>query len=276
MELFGVSKKVAKRCVREAKEKLTPSSRPKFKRLFFDIETSPNIMYSWRAGFKLNLGHGNIIKERAIICICWKWEGEEKTHYLTWSDTQCDKVMLELFIDVIKEADEVIGHNGDRFDIPWLRTRAIIHGLEFPTYIKSLDTLKKARKGGFNFNSNRLDYLAKILLGEGKMDTGGFSLWTSIIEDKNPESMAKMVKYCKKDVVLLERVFHKLSNYIKPNTHVGMALTGIKECCTSCGSTEHNHIKEVITVAGTIQHLLQCSNCNAHYKVSVTTYKKMI
>ena len=39
------------------------------KRLFFDIETSPNIGYFWRAGYKLNIGADNIIEERKIICI---------------------------------------------------------------------------------------------------------------------------------------------------------------------------------------------------------------
>jgi hypothetical protein len=37
------------------------------KRLFFDIETSPNIGLFWSAGFKLNIAPENIIKERAII-----------------------------------------------------------------------------------------------------------------------------------------------------------------------------------------------------------------
>lgn len=248
----------------------------KFKRIFFDIETSPNITYSWRIGYKLNLGTHDIIKERAIICISWKEEHDDKVHTLTWDENQCDKTMLEIFADIIKDADEVVGHNGDRFDIPWLRTRATIHNISFPPYVKSLDTLKKVRRGGFNFNSNKLDYLAQILLGENKLDTGGFSLWKSIIEDKCQESMAKMVEYCEKDVVLLERVYHRLENYIKPNSHVGSFNTGEKNSCPGCGSTKHKHIKKMVTAAGTSQHLLQCSSCNKYYKMSNTGYNKMI
>ena len=51
-----------------------------FKRLFYDIETSPNIGFFWGAGYKVNISHDNIIKERAIICICYKWEGQDTVH----------------------------------------------------------------------------------------------------------------------------------------------------------------------------------------------------
>ena len=82
------------------------------KRLFFDIETSPNIGMFWSAGFKQRIDYDNIIKERAIICICYKWEGENEVSFLTWDKRQSDKKMLDNFIKVANEADELIGHNG--------------------------------------------------------------------------------------------------------------------------------------------------------------------
>jgi hypothetical protein len=63
----------------------------KIKRLFFDIETSPNVGFFWTAGYKQNISHDNIIKERAIICICYKWAGEDKIYSLTWDKNQNDK-----------------------------------------------------------------------------------------------------------------------------------------------------------------------------------------
>ena len=39
------------------------------KRLFYDIETSYNIVKSWRIGFNINLNMEDIIQERAIITI---------------------------------------------------------------------------------------------------------------------------------------------------------------------------------------------------------------
>ena len=41
------------------------------KRLFFDIETSPNIVFAWRIGYNLSLQTHDIIEERKIICISY-------------------------------------------------------------------------------------------------------------------------------------------------------------------------------------------------------------
>ena len=134
----------------------------KKKRLFFDIETSPNIGFFWSAGYKLNIPYSNIIKERAIICICYKWEGDDKVYSLNWDNNQDDKKMLEKFMVVANEATELVGHNGDRFDLPWIRTRCLYHRIPvFPTYT-TIDTLKHSRSK-FRFNSNRLDYISLFL-----------------------------------------------------------------------------------------------------------------
>ncbi|MFO0004689.1 MAG: hypothetical protein ACK559_26520, partial [bacterium] len=98
------------------------TSHTKRKRLFFDIETSPNLGLFWEAGFKKNIDYSNIIKERAIICICWKWEDDKEIGSVHWDNKQCDKSLLQKFIKVANEADELVGHNGDRFDLAWIRT----------------------------------------------------------------------------------------------------------------------------------------------------------
>jgi len=184
-------------------------NRPK-RRIFFDIETSPNVVFSWRIGNKISLSHDNIIDERAIICICWKWEGEEKIHSLQW-DKGCDKDLLQKFSKIIDSADEVIGQNSDRFDIKWLRTRAIFHNIPLSIKYNSIDTLKMA-KAGFNFNNNRLDYMGKFLGVGGKNETG-YNLWKDIILHNSKEAMFTMIEYCKKDVKLLEDVYKKLQPY---------------------------------------------------------------
>jgi len=143
----------------------------KIKRLFFDIETSPNIGLFWTAGYKQNISHENIIKERAIICICYKWAGEDEVHSLTWDKNQNDKKLLEQFIKILNDANEIIGHNGDRFDLPWIRTRCLYHRIPiFPNYT-TLDTLKNSRSK-FKFNSNKLDYIASFLGLGKKIHTG--------------------------------------------------------------------------------------------------------
>lgn len=274
-KVFKVTRAIAKEAIKEAYSIINNiGSKNNIKRLFFDIETSPNIMLSWRAGYKLNLGPENIIKERAIICICYKWEHEDKVHYLTWDNKQCDKTMLELFIDEMHKADEVIGHNGDKYDIPWIRTRCLYHRIPMMPDVKSLDTYKKV-KGRLNLNSNKLDYLGKFLKVGEKQETGGFDLWKNICLNNDPEALKKMVEYCIQDVVLLEKVFKELTNYIKHNTHVGAIIDDNAASCPNCGGVHHRYIKKLVSPVGAISHQLQCTDCNGYYKLNKTNYKKL-
>lgn len=188
---------------------LYKKERPK-KRLFFDIEVSPDIVLSWGVGNKINISHDSIIQERAIICICWKWEGDDETYSLIWNNGN-DKEMLKKFAKVIDSADEVIGQNGDNFDIKWLRTRCLYHNIPISVKFNSIDTLKMAR-ANFRFNSNRLDYMGRFLGYGGKIKTD-YEMWKNILLDNDQKSMTLMVNYCKEDVVLLEKVYNRLQGH---------------------------------------------------------------
>jgi len=237
------------------------------KRLFWDIETSPNIVFSWRIGGKIYLDHNNIIKERAVICICYRWEGSSKTYSLTW-DSGNDRQMLTDFSEVINDADEMIAHNGDSFDLRWFNARRLINELEPIPYPKTVDTLKMARKH-FALNSNRLDYLGKLLFGSGKVKTD-FDLWKSVI-DNDEKALNKMVRYCKRDVILLEHVWNKLRDYDVPKTHAAVLASGDvrhRWMCPHCGSDHVKKSKTRITARGMKQHQMNCLECNRYYSIA--------
>jgi DNA polymerase elongation subunit (family B) len=244
------------------------------KRLFFDIETSPNIGFFWQSGYKLNVPYSNIIKERAIICICYKWEGDDKVYSLNWDKNQDDKAMLEKFVEITNEAQELVGHNGDKFDLPWIRTRCLFHGIPmFPNYV-TIDTLKQARSK-FRFNSNRLDYIANYLGVGGKTETG-FDLWKNIVLNKDKEAMDKMVEYCKNDVIILEKVYKYLANYFPHKTHYGALENGDKCSCPECGSINLKFSQKRYSAAGTPRIQLQCRECFKYHTVATSTYDKIV
>ena len=184
-------------------------NRPK-KRLFFDLEVSANIVFSWRIGRDVSLSPDDIIKERAIICACYKWEGDDKVYSLEWNKGD-DKDLLLKFSKVINSADEVITQNGDAFDIKWLRARCIYHDIPVSPKFNSIDTLKMARSG-FKFNSNKLDYMGQYL-NLGKKIKTDYGLWKDIMLNNSRTAMDKMVEYCKQDVNLLEQVYNKLQKF---------------------------------------------------------------
>ena len=235
----------------------------KRRRLFFDIETSPNIGLFWEAGYKKNIDYSNIIKERSIICICYKWEDEKEVYGLTWDKKQSDKKMLQEFIQVANQATEMVGHNGDKFDLSWIRTRCLFHGIEmFPKYT-TIDTLKVARSK-FKFNSNRLNYIAGYL-GIGSKIKTEFDLWKSILMDNDKVAMEKMVKYCKHDVVLLEKVFKHLNTHIEAKSHYGVLFGAYRGTCPECGSDDLIRSTVRTTATGIVKVMLKCKTCNKYH-----------
>lgn len=241
-----------------------------------DAETSPNVGYFWRAGYDLRIDYDNIIEERAIICICWKWEHENEVHHLTWDRRKNDRKMVERFAKVIAQADEVVAHNGDRFDIPWFRTRCLFHNVpSFPKYV-SVDTLKRSR-AGFAFNSNKLDYIGQFLGVGKKRETGGFGLWKDVMAG-DEKALADMVKYCQQDVRLLEAVYQRMQNYIPHRTHDAMLSGQYKHHCPNCGSAHTKRDKRRVTAAGTEQVQLVCLTCKgkghpSYWTIGEATYE---
>lgn len=274
VELLGLIKN------RDNKYRLNPSderllfrmrtNQTGIKRLFFDIETSPNVVYSWRIGYNLTITPDSIIDERKIICISYKWENSDKIYSLSWDKNQCDRQMLIDFIEQANQADELIAHNGDRFDIKWIRTRCIFHRIPmFPQY-KTLDTLKKA-KNGFNFNSNKLDYIAQFLGVGAKVKHSGFDMWKNVMKGDS-DAMNEMVNYCEGDIIVLEDVYFTMQNYIKTNTHNGVINNNLKYSCPSCGSEHSELIKNNVTAAGTIKRLMQCTDCDYNFEINNASY----
>lgn len=244
------------------------------KRLFFDIETTPNIVYSWRVGYKISLNPDNIIEERKVICICYKWESSKHVKSLVWDKDQSDRNMLEEFSKICEKADEVVAHNGDNFDVKWLRTRCIYYRIPFPDKVYSYDTLKKSRSA-FRFNSNKLDYIAKYLGVGEKTETGGFDLWVKTING-DKQALKRMVDYCKNDVLILESVFQEIEKYVQVNTHVGVLMGGEKWTCVACGSSHMRFNGELVLKSGTKKYRVRCNECDKGHTVSGAVYRAFL
>ena len=244
----------------------------KIRRLFWDIETSPNVVFAWRTGYKINLSEDSIIHERKIICIGYKWEEDEEATVLRWDENQNDKQMLVEFLKVANEADEMVHQNGDQFDLPWFRTRCLMHGLQCMPDYKTCDILQWARRK-FYFNSNKLDYMAKVL-GLGSKIKTGFGLWREIVLNNCPEAMNKMTAYCGHDVILLQKVWNKLRLFVTPKTHAGVVAGREKYSCSHCGSDHVVKSKTKVTAAGTLNHQMQCKKCGGYTTINDLTYNK--
>lgn len=247
--------------------------KPKINRLFWDIETSYDTVASFRIGGKVFLHHDTILKERAIICICYKWEHEKKVHSLEWNKG-CDRELLVKFREVALQADELVAQNGDRFDVKWLNTRTLLNGLDPLPIWKTIDTLAIAKKR-FYFNSNGQDYLGKLLCGQGK-DKMELQDWIDIVEYNDQKAMRKMVKYCKGDVENLEKIYHLLEKYHNPKTHVGVLNHQERWTDPRTGSTNVHTNKTRVSTYGTVKYEMYSKDTKTYYTISHKAHEEYL
>lgn len=209
--------------------------------LIYDIETSPILAYIWRPGYNISVSHDQIKEgqQTDIICICYKWHGQKKVYSLDWGvNAQNSQAMIDKFTKIVESADVVLAHNGDKFDLKHINTQRVLQGKNPINWPTSEDTLKMVKKH-FNFASNRLDYLAKTFLGAGK-DKMSFQDWIDIVEHKCSKAMTKMIKYCKRDVELLDQVFSKIKPHVILKASRSLICHDTKDGCPNCG-----HLKSV-------------------------------
>jgi DNA polymerase elongation subunit (family B) len=230
--------------------------------LLLDLETAPNTAYIWAHYEQNALKH---LRQWYILAFCAKWIGGETVSkclpdYEGYQpNTDNDKALVSDLWNLFNQADVIIAHNGDAFDIKKTNARFLIHGFNPPSPYKSIDTKKIARRY-FRFNSNKLDDLGNTLGVGRKMKHTGFELWDDCING-DLEAWELMRMYNRQDVLLLERVYERLKPYM--TNHPNMAiLSEIKNGCPVCSSTNLNKSGFSITATGKKERF-QCLDCGA-------------
>jgi len=240
---------------------LDPGVKP-YSVLFYDIETAPMVSYLWNPKVSFVPKHMNI-KDSFMLTWAAKWghmttvkSAHMATHELHKQDDS--RVVLEL-ANLMRKADIVVAHNGDRFDLKRVNGRVALHGQEPLGSVKTIDTLKLSR-ASFGFAYHNLDYLAQTFLGERKIKTD-FDLWTESMHG-DEAAMRRMVKYNKQDVLLLERVFEAIKPYVKSLPRM---VTGTGVRCPHCGSSNYQSRGTKETNAFTYAQF-QCNKCKRYFR----------
>ena len=225
--------------------------------LFFDIETAPNLAYVWG---KYEQDVIAFKSEWHLLSFAYKWQGENKVHCVTMHNQKDDKKIAKKLRDLFDEADILIAHNGDAFDIKKARARFAFWGLKPPSQFATVDTCKVAKRY-FNFNSNRLNDLGIYFKVGQKVKHTGFDLWLGCLKN-NRASWALLEKYNKQDVILLEDVYNKLLPWM--DRHPNMALLQHKNGCPKCGSDKI--VKDGIRANSmTLQQQWKCKSCHGYF-----------
>lgn len=231
--------------------------------LFLDTENSPNVSYTWG---KYEQDVIDFKKEWFMMSFAYRWMGEKKTKVKCLPDYGTfdnDFGLISDLWDLLDEADVVVGHNIDRFDVRKINARLLFHGFKPPKPFKTVDTLKLARKH-FMLNSNKLNDLAKYLNVGNKIDTGGFSLWLQCMSG-DTAAWKKMCEYNRKDVDLLIGVYEELKIWHPTHPNINILNENLDEnCqhCPTCGSSNLQRRGTYVTKLSKAQRY-QCQDCGA-------------
>jgi RNase_H superfamily len=239
-------------------------SEPKI--VLWDIETTHNVVAAFQLKSDDYIPHDNILQERYIMSAAWKTLGAKKVEAVCVVDNKAlykknphsDLHVCTVLHKVLSEADIIIAHNGDWYDIKFTEARMLANGLPPLPPIQSIDTLKVARTR-FLFNSNRLDYLGKFLRVGAKKHTS-HGLWLRVLAG-DTAALREIVAYNKQDVLLLERVFQKLRPYVRLGIHpVGRG--GLE--CPRCGSKRTQRRGDYRTLTN-LYPRFQCQACGGWF-----------
>ena len=136
--------------------------------------------------------------------------------------------LVRQLLSELSQYEMLVGHNIERFDWNFIRTRAMIHGLPITFSPLAYDTLKAFKRTGFLTVPNmigkptgRLDHVVDMF-GIPQMKTALYPRehWKTVWGNKaqRKEAMDKLVEHCVYDVHMNEQVFYSLYPYDKSCT----------------------------------------------------------
>ena len=177
----------------------------------FDIETT---------GLDASMGR--------VLCAVAQFYGPREKHvwradsYPEWKTGRRgnDRALIADILGKLEQADIVIAHNGLWFDMAFLRTRALIHGLPPVHPKKIIDPMQKARKE-FRFHRNSLDAISTVLGTKDHKTPLNPNTWAAAMFDGDKAAMDEIVAHCEADVEVLAEVARKMAPFVRQIDAIG-------------------------------------------------------
>lgn len=166
---------------------------------YFDIESS---------NLKANFG--------IMFCYCIKDSESNKIYERLITkkeiETCLDKKVVQQCIKDLKRFDKIVTYYGTRFDLPFVRTRALYHKIPFPFYKELLHTdVYYMVRNKFCLHRNRLEVAYNALIGDSKK-THFNEAWLKAMTG-NKKALKYILSHCRIDVRELEELHKTVENF---------------------------------------------------------------
>lgn len=204
-----------------------------------------------------------------MLCLGYKWADEKKAHVTRidqtreWiKDKTDDSGLLKCAEALIGEADVVVHHFGDYYDIPFIQTRRLIRGMKPLPEVATVDTWRIARKK-LKFHSNRLDAIIGALNCPIKKTPVLGDAWLKAMAG-NKNAITYVADHCEADVLALEWVYNRLKTYW-PHHPTMIDWEDIGRKCPLCGKSggTKNGVRRCRT---RIYRRMVCGSCGHWWK----------
>jgi DNA polymerase elongation subunit (family B) len=248
---------------------------PALKVLLFDIETAPMLAYIWNPAEQY-VTMDRLIEDTFILNWGAKWWGKDgvTSHTVTKKEALArdDTRLVRKLGEMIRQADVIVGHNVNSFDLPKLNGRLLVLGEEPVGPVRTVDTRVLSKKN-FGLAYNKLDYLGQAL-GLGRKIKTDFDLWRESLQG-NTKALRQLAEYNVQDVLLLEKVFDKIAPYVRNMPRLFEAEREGQRACPYCGNEALQPRKYYRTQASTFTQY-QCGVCGKYSRARTTERRKKL
>lgn len=251
-----------------------PAEGPKI--LIFDVETSfQEARGFFHSKFKVNIQE--VIRESHLLTFAYMWLGDEEAQVVSQRHdpnyqpgTEDDRYVAVRLHRLFSQADIVVAHYGDRFDIPYANERFLFNGLGPYPPIQSVDT-KTHSSTQFKQVSHSLGHLTHKYGLTEKMHNSGWDLWVGCVEGRE-EAWDEMEEYNLIDVYALRDWYLFILPFMgqngkKKHPNLGHYWRTETPVCPNCGG------RHLVTRGWTphrTQHYeyatMRCSDCGTYKK----------
>lgn len=186
---------------------------------------SHSCCYDQARGLVENIGYFDIESSNlssdfgTVLCYAIKHKEGLITNSLTPQEIKegiYDKRLLTDLCKDLRKFHRIITWYGYKFDIPFVRSRAILHKLDFPLYkeVSHTDAYQKAKILIRTLHSKRLGVVAQFYGIKAKEHPLNPTVWLRCLSG-DQEALDFVQTHCNEDVNSLEAVWKRLAPYQK-------------------------------------------------------------
>ena len=259
---------------REGSLELSQPEVKKLNILYFDLESS--LMGTLTFGlWNQNISGNRITKHSHLLSNSWAFNDELPQGVRLSPEDVAEGNDLLVVVDTIRaieKSDLIISFNGKKFDVPLLKTRALLHGLPPIKFPPHLDLMQEAKRN-FRFPSNSMQNISLYLGEHGKLATSGRNLWERCYNHSNyddcNEALAQMLEYGLRDIDATRDLHKRLQGWFKSPVNIGLItkeINGVNTkdnhdlLCPHCSSKDVDKIGSKAYTSVSSFNIYRCGN----------------